>query len=510
MRRLLLIALLLLSVPVPAAYAAYPGENGKIAFQTANGIRTMNPDGSNVLALNPNQLASDPSWSPGGDRIAFNRNGSLVVANADGSSPQTVLTGIFDGPTWSPDASRLAVPMHGADTVWPQIHSANLDGTDVRQLTGLDPDTEHEGGGQFPSWSPTGERIAYGGRGLVVDEGHDVIEGYHGLLMVSTDGVPLPHPDAPYDPDRATFADWSPDGSKIAVSGPCDNPCGSGYDIWVVEANGSGTPTNLTNSVDDETHPAWSPDSTKITFASKPTPSGDFEIYVMNANGSGRVQLTNNTTGDLFPSWQPVQRPHVRPKGASPLRLSLVPAYEPCTAPNLQHGPPFALGSCTPQRGPARLSVGVGDGHPALPRSVGFVRMAVEPGAVGPPEDSDVRLTFSLTNVMHTSDRSEYLGELRSEVNVRLTDTNGVTHSTTSDFPFGFTVPCASTPSSSTIASTCSRSTSANALVPGAVKDSNRAIWELDALRVYDGGPDEDADTAAGNSLFMTQGVFVP
>ena len=45
---------------------------------------------------------------------------------------------------------------------------------------------------------------------------------------------------------------------------------------------------------------------------------------------------------------------------------------------------------------------------------------------------------------------------------------------------------------------------------PGAVKDTQRAIWALDKLRVYDGGPDEDADTEADNSLFMTQGVFVP
>ena len=40
-----------------------------------------------------------------------------------------------------------------------------------------------------------------------------------------------------------------------------------------------------------------------------------------------------------------------RPKGASPMRGSLVPAYEPCTAPNRTHGPPLAFPSCAP---PAR------------------------------------------------------------------------------------------------------------------------------------------------------------
>ena len=78
------------------------------------------------------------------------------------------------------------------------------------------------------------------------------------------------------------------------------------------------------------------------------------------------------------------------------------------------------------------------------------------------------------------------------------------------DFPFGFTVPCTPTPGSSLDASSCVSFTSVNAVIPGAIKDTHRAIWALDKLRVYDGGPDEDADTEADNSLFMTQGVFVP
>ena len=47
-------------------------------------------------------------------------------------------------------------------------------------------------------------------------------------------------------------------------------------------------------------------------------------------------------------------------------------------------------------------------------------------------------------------------------------------------------------------------------MLPGTIKDADRTIWELDKLRVYDGGPDGDADTEADNSLFATQGVFVP
>src|SRR3954454_23826773 len=39
---------------------------------------------------------------------------------------------------------------------------------------------------------------------------------------------------------------------------------------------------------------------------------------------------------------------HVRPKGATPTRVSLVPAFEPCTVPNRTHAPPLAFGSCNP------------------------------------------------------------------------------------------------------------------------------------------------------------------
>ncbi len=136
--------------------------------------------------------------------------------------------------------------------------------------------------------------------------------------------------------------------------------------------------------------------------------------------------------------------------------------------------------------------------------------MSVVVGVPGPPDDSDVDIRFSLTNVMRASDLSEYTGELRTEVTVRLTDREAGISSTSLDFPFGFTVPCTPTPGSSAEASTCASLTSANALVPGAITDGTRAVWALDKLRVYDGGPDEDADTEGDNSLFATQGVFVP
>ena len=58
--------------------------------------------------------------------------------------------------------------------------------------------------------------------------------------------------------------------------------------------------------------------------------------------------------------------------------------------------------------------------------------------------------------------------------------------------------------------STCTLSTTANAIVPGLVMDTKRAIWQMGQVQVYDGGPDGDADTTAGDTLFAVQGIFVP
>jgi hypothetical protein len=52
-------------------------------------------------------------------------------------------------------------------------------------------------------------------------------------------------------------------------------------------------------------------------------------------------------------------------------------------------------------------------------------------------------------------------------------------------------------------------STSFDAAVPGAVKERQRAVWQLGQLRLEDGGTDGDVDTAP-NRVFARQGIFVP
>ena len=137
--------------------------------------------------------------------------------------------------------------------------------------------------------------------------------------------------------------------------------------------------------------------------------------------------------------------------------------------------------------------------------------------AVGNPnnnfDDADVRIRFSLTNVMRRSDLSDYTGELQTRVGLRDTDklngTSGVEDQTVSDSELAFTIPCVAT--ASTIdGGSCALMTTADTIVPGLAPEGRRTLYELGQLRVYDGGSDEDADTTADNSLFAVQGVFVP
>jgi Tol biopolymer transport system component len=93
---------------------------------------------------------------------------------------------------------------------------------------------------------------------------------------------------------------WSPDGSKIAFQ---TDRTGNGVEVFVMNADGS-SPVNLTNDPGSfNARPAWSPDGARIAFTSGR--DGNLEIYVMNADGSGQTRLTNDPELDSYPVWSP-------------------------------------------------------------------------------------------------------------------------------------------------------------------------------------------------------------
>ena len=75
-------------------------------------------------------------------------------------------------------------------------------------------------------------------------------------------------------------------------------------EIFTINGNGQ-FPVNLTNDAGSDQDPVWSPDGTKLAFASARPGGFDYEIYVMNADGTAVTQLTSNTAHDREPAWSP-------------------------------------------------------------------------------------------------------------------------------------------------------------------------------------------------------------
>jgi hypothetical protein len=190
---------------------------------------------------------------------------------------------------------------------------------------------------------------------------------------------------------------------------------------------------------------------------------------------------------------------YVRPAGATPFRVSLVPAAAACTAPNTQHGGPLAFGSCNPVRATSPFTTLGAPGGTA--RSIGFVRFDV---------GADVRITFDLSNVLWQDTFADYgSGQLRVEAGLRLTDT-GVSGQTVVDTAFGFDVQCVET-ASPEAGARCQQTTTANAVVPGIAPSGSRAIWQLDRVVVRDGGEDGQVATIPGENLpLAVQGIYAP
>lgn len=120
-------------------------------------------------------------------------------------------------------------------------------------------------------------------------------------------GENLPGTELAQFPDFQGLA-WAPDGSKLAFSAAD----GTGYHIYVIDADGSNETVLTQGRVIDEA-PAWSPDGTQIAFQSNRSDpnvgkvgySPVDDIYVMAADGSGLRSLTNGTSNDVSPTWSP-------------------------------------------------------------------------------------------------------------------------------------------------------------------------------------------------------------
>ena len=253
----------------------------------------INRDGTErrLLAKDGNR----PAWSPAGDEIAFLRrtaNGEgrdiHVVDMESGVARRLTYSGSYTwSPVWSPDGTHLAAE-ETRDDLQTQVVLINRDGSDKRVLARPPPrPPEHSQHDTGPVWSPDGKQIAFD-RSLADNDG-GVFE--HHMYVIGSNGAGLRQ----LTGDGGFGPAWSPDGRQIAY--------GVDGNIYVVGADGSGR-LRLTDSGTDSA-PEWSPDGSQIAFLSTRADRPDLiysYLYVMDADGSNEVRLGHAATEDV-PAW---------------------------------------------------------------------------------------------------------------------------------------------------------------------------------------------------------------
>lgn len=248
-------------------------------------IFIMNADGSGVQQLTFNNVNDDkPSWSKDGTRIAWeseiDADFEIFVMNADGSNQRQITDNDVNdwGPAWSPDSSQIAFHSDEAGNI--DLYTMNADGTDRTQVT------TNSGTDRSPSWSPDGLELIYysdssGGRELyrISAQGGSAVRLTNNTFY---DGQP----------------DWSLNGTGIVFGSTRED---SNSEIFLMRTNGSNI-LRLTNSAGVDDDPVWSPDGRQIAYESDA--DGDFDIWIMNVDGNGAVNLTEaNDSTDWSPDW---------------------------------------------------------------------------------------------------------------------------------------------------------------------------------------------------------------
>lgn len=216
---------------------------------------------------------------------------TFTIVGTDGSIVAAILG--FDGaatPDLSPDGTTIAFTIHDWSTPGPQVATMHVDGTGFNILTN-DPIAAKQ-----PRWSPDGTRLAYFRQDAA---------GNLRLMVMEADGsnpreIKGTHQTADFNPP-----DWSPDGTQILYTTFSE---GTPRMITIPVAGGSPHIIN-TSSVWPEVGGAWSPDGRSIAYTRGASVLDGilvFEVWVMNADGSGAHRLAALPGASAeAPAWSP-------------------------------------------------------------------------------------------------------------------------------------------------------------------------------------------------------------
>ena len=172
-----------------------------------------------------------------------------------------------------------------------EIYKMKSDGSNQTRLT------FNEAGDVYPVWSPDGRQIAF----------QSDRDGNDEIYVMDADG--RNQRNLTRHPKRDTFPDWHPDGARIAFVSDREGGKKHYTNIFVVDTDGNNA-QQITDLYAFASRPKWSPDGTRIAFDAdfdKPGQGKPRQIYIVNADGSHRWQVSNasgrNTT--ILHGWAP-------------------------------------------------------------------------------------------------------------------------------------------------------------------------------------------------------------